>query len=157
MYLPDDVLVKVDRAAMACSLETRAPFLDHRVVEFARRRPWRWKHRDGRSKWPLRALLERHVPHTLFERPKQGFTLPLGDWLRGPLQDWAESLLADSASAPWLDIGRIRRVWQAHLEGRANHQRELWTALMFLAWLEHWRGPSGSPDSANRVRRMAQV
>lgn len=136
-YLPDDILVKVDRAAMACSLETRAPFLDHEVVEFAASLPLGMKLRGGQSKWLLRELLARRVPRQLFERPKQGFTLPIDAWLRGPLRDWAEDLLGREALAGsgLVDIERARELWSEHLQGRRNRQRALWTVLMLQAWL----------------------
>lgn len=137
-YLPDDILVKVDRAAMAHSLETRVPLLDHRIVEFALRTPLHRKIRDGQSKWLLRQVLYRHVPRTLIERPKQGFSIPLDRWLRGPLRDWAESLLTPTAleDAGWLQPAPIRTVWRQHLGGQRNHQQRLWTVLMFQAWVQ---------------------
>jgi asparagine synthase (glutamine-hydrolysing) len=136
-YLPDDILVKVDRAAMASSLETRVPFLDHRIVEFALATPLHFKIRNGRSKWLLRELLARELPPSLFDRPKQGFSFPLDVWLRGPLRDWAESLLdiGQLQKSGLLDANAIRRTWTEHLEGRRNHQRALWTILMFQAWI----------------------
>jgi asparagine synthase (glutamine-hydrolysing) len=135
-YLPDDILVKVDRAAMAYSLETRVPFLDYRIVEFALSTPMQYKIRGGQSKWLLRQLLARHVPRNLFERPKQGFTLPLAQWLRGPLRDWAEDLLEPQAlnETGLFNSAMVRKAWQEHLTKRFNHQRGLWTVLMFQSW-----------------------
>ncbi len=138
-YLPDDILVKVDRASMAYSLETRVPFLDHRVVEFALSLPMDLKIRGGETKAVLRELLSRFVPRSMFERPKQGFTLPIDDWLRGPLRDWSESLLTPEALSrtPFLDAGRVQQMWRDHLSGRRNHHRGLWTLLMWQAWRQH--------------------
>ena len=137
-YLPDDILVKVDRAAMASSLETRVPFLDHRIVEFALATPLHFKIRAGRSKWLLRELLARQLPRAMFDRPKQGFSVPLDAWLRGSLRDWAESLLdlRSLETSGLLDADSIRRTWKEHLSGRRNHQRALWTILMLQAWIQ---------------------
>ena len=137
-YLPDDILVKVDRAAMAVSLETRAPFLDRSVVEFAWSLPMRLKIRDGQGKWLLRQLLDRHVPRALIERPKMGFGIPLDAWLRGPLRDWAESLLAEDRlrREGYLNPAPLRSAWKAHLAGQASYGYRLWSVLMFQAWLE---------------------
>jgi asparagine synthase (glutamine-hydrolysing) len=136
-YLTDDILVKVDRAAMANSLETRVPMLDHRLVSLAWSMPIDLKVRDGQGKWLLRQVLNRHVPREMVERPKMGFAIPLDDWLRGPLRDWAESLLDDQRlqSEGYFSPAPIRTMWQEHLSGRKNWQHHLWTVLMFQAWL----------------------
>ena len=140
-YLPDDILVKVDRAAMAVSLETRAPFLDRDVMEFAWSLPMAMKLRDGKGKWILRQLLYRHVPRTLIERPKMGFGIPLDQWLRGPLREWAGDLLAEDRlrREGYLRPEAITRTWQAHLRGEGSFGYRLWSVLMFQAWLEAQR------------------
>lgn len=137
-YLPDDVLCKVDRAAMATSLETRVPFLDHRVAALAWRLPLSMKTRGDQSKWALRQVLYRHVPRELIERPKAGFAIPVGQWLRGPLREWAEALLDENRlrREGYLEPRPVRQAWVQHLEGRFDQTARLWGVLMFQAWLE---------------------
>ncbi|MCX5943943.1 MAG: asparagine synthase (glutamine-hydrolyzing) [Cyanobacteria bacterium] len=139
-YLPDDILVKVDRAAMAVALETRAPFLDHRVAEVAWRLPMAMKIRGNQGKWLLRQLLDTYVPRELIERPKAGFAIPIGVWLRGPLRSWAAELLHPDRlrREGYLRPEPISLLWHQHLSGRHDHTAKLWTLLMWQAWLEQW-------------------
>jgi asparagine synthase (glutamine-hydrolysing) len=136
-YLPNDILAKVDRAAMAVSLETRVPLLDPEVVQFAWRLPLDFKIRGGTTKWLLRQALYRHVPRELIERPKMGFGVPLDSWLRGPLRDWAEALLDERrlGDEGYFHPQAVRKVWDAQLGGQDNGFK-LWTVLMFQTWLE---------------------
>jgi asparagine synthase (glutamine-hydrolysing) len=137
-YLPDDILCKVDRAAMATSLETRMPFLDHRVAELAWRLPLNMKIRNGQGKWALRQVLYKYVPKELIDRPKAGFAIPVGQWLRAPLRDWAEALLDEKRleAEGFFYPKPIREKWLQHLTGRYDHTPSLWAVLIFQSWLE---------------------
>ena len=136
-YLPDDILVKMDRASMAVSLESRIPLLDHRVIEFASALPLHFKVRDGQGKWLLRQVLNRYVPKELVERPKQGFSIPIAQWLRGPLRDWAESLLSETEldRSGCLNVAKVRNQWDEHLSGRRQWHNQLWNVLCLQGWL----------------------
>lgn len=142
MELPDQILVKVDRATMGVGLESRAPLLDHRVAEFACKLPLHLKVRRGQGKWLLRQVLHQYVPAQLVERPKMGFSVPLNDWLRSPeLRDWVESLLAENRlrTEGFFHPQSIRRIWEEHRDGRYNWKSHLWNVLMFQSWLDHWQ------------------
>ena len=145
-YLPDDILAKVDRASMSVSLETRVPFLDHRVAELAARIPLELKVRGGRGKHVLRQLLYREVPRELLERPKSGFGIPVGEWIKGPLRSWAEDLLEPGAirSEGWLDPAIVQRRWREHLSGQRDSTPAIWAILMFQAWQREQRGAAAA-------------
>jgi asparagine synthase (glutamine-hydrolysing) len=136
-YLPDDILCKVDRASMAVALETRVPFLDHRVAEVAARIPLSMKVGDGKGKLIVRKLLDHYVPRGLVERPKTGFAVPVGEWIKGPLKGWAEDLLDARAMRieGWFDADVVNARWRDHLSGRRDSTAALWAVLMFQAWL----------------------
>ncbi|MAF96907.1 MAG: asparagine synthase (glutamine-hydrolyzing) [Rhodospirillaceae bacterium] len=140
-YLPDDILAKLDRASMTFSLEAREPLLDHRLFDFAWRLPERFRFRESQGKWLLKKVLTRYVPPGLWERPKQGFSLPLGDWLRGPLREWAEELLAEKRLAEdgILDPACVGTAWKGLLAGNPASDARIWTVLMFQAWRQRWR------------------
>lgn len=138
-YLPDDILAKVDRASMAVSLEARVPFLDHRLVELAMNLPLEAKIKHGQTKWVLRRILEKYVPHQLTNTKKMGFGVPIDSWLRGSLRDWAENLLQETKlEESGLETKKIRQKWQDHLSQKANWQYPIWGVLMFQVWRERW-------------------
>ena len=139
-FLPDDILVKVDRTTMSVSLEGRIPFLDHRLIELVAGLPESMKIRNGESKWLLRRVLERHVPDKLVSGPKSGFGVPLGEWLRGPLRPWADDLLSPAVlqRQGYLRSEPVTRMWDEHRSGRRDWEYHLWDVLMFQSWLEAW-------------------
>jgi asparagine synthase (glutamine-hydrolysing) len=157
--LPGDILVKLDRASMAVSLEARCPLLDHRVIEFAWRLPTSVKVRDGKGKWLLRRVLRRYLPEALFERPKHGFDVPIGAWLKGPLRDWAEELLAKPRlqDEGFLDPDRVRACWHEHSSGRRDRTYELWAILMVEAWAEATARPNTESSIAETVGATASL
>ena len=139
-FMVDDLLVKVDRASMASSLEVRAPFLDPEVFAAAWRLPLDMRVRNGEGKWALRQLLYRKVPRKLIERPKMGFAVPLDDWLRGPLREWAEDLLSFTSlsNIPAVNEQAVRLMWKSHVQGRGHFAQQLWTVLQLSAWVRRW-------------------
>lgn len=160
-YLVGDILVKLDRATMAASLEARSPFLDHSVIEFTWRLPTSLKIRGKQGKWLLRQVLRRYLPEPLFERPKQGFNVPIGAWLRGPLRDWAQGLLdlRRIRNDGLLDSRRVQACWQEHLTGRRDQSRYLWSVLMIQSWLDANRNASAplpAPDHTE-AKRLVEV
>ncbi|MEO8317451.1 MAG: asparagine synthase (glutamine-hydrolyzing) [Bradyrhizobium sp.] len=159
-YLVGDILVKLDRATMAASLEGRSPFLDHRLIEFAWRLPTSLRIHDGQGKWLLRQVLRRYLPAHLFERPKQGFNVPIGAWLRGPLRGWAQDLLdmRGIRNDCFLDSRRVQACWQEHLTGQCDQSRYLWSVLMIQSWLAASRNERASHSAAHAgVQCLAEV
>jgi asparagine synthase (glutamine-hydrolysing) len=159
-YLPDDILAKVDRATMAVGLEARVPYLDHRIVEFAARLPLQLKINRGTSKWILRQILYQYVPKELVERPKKGFSLPIGRWLRGPLREWAEELLMEDrlTREGFFDTGAVRKFWDAHLSRQRDVEPLIWGILMFQAWLAEWSKaitPAAEPATITELARSS--
>jgi asparagine synthase (glutamine-hydrolysing) len=139
-YLPGDILVKIDRASMSTGLEVRAPLLDHQIVEFSSRLPLNMKVRGGVGKWLLRQVLYQYVPQTLVDRPKMGFGVPLGSWLRGPLREWATELLNDQCLRDQgiLNTNLVHTKWEEHISGQRNWEHQLWGVLMFQSWLKRY-------------------
>ena len=137
-FLPNSILVKVDRASMASSLEARVPFLDHELIEYVWKIPHSLKLRNGKGKWILRKILNNYVPKYLTDRPKKGFGIPLDIWLRGPLKDWVENLINEKrlSQEGYFDSKLIRNKWKEHLSNKNNWQYDLWNVLMFQAWLD---------------------
>ena len=137
-YLPDDILTKVDRAAMSVSLESRVPLLDHRLIEFAWNVPTNLKYKNGSTKWLLKEVLYDYVPKKMIDRPKMGFSIPMAEWLRGPLKDWAESLINEEKlkTQNFIDIEKIKLCWELFLKGDNRLQHPIWLVLMYISWFK---------------------
>jgi asparagine synthase (glutamine-hydrolysing) len=160
-YLPDDILVKLDRAAMAVSLEGRVPYLDHCVVEFAARLPLFMKLRNGGGKWILRRVLDQYVPQELINRPKKGFSLPIAEWLRGSLREWAEEMLEESRLGRdgYFHPKTVRKIWEDHVAGQRDFRHHVWALVMFQAWLDYRdrSGPRRTPLSLMAESQQARA
>jgi asparagine synthase (glutamine-hydrolysing) len=158
-YLPDDILVKVDRAAMSVSLETRIPLLDHQVVEFAFGLPTGFKQRGRQSKWLLRQILHQYVPSALVDRAKKGFVAPIAEWLRGPMREWADDLLDETRlrQEGFFDARQVRQKWREYLDQRRDWSPGLWHALMFQAWLDEQKVVPGQTPSITERRMEAEA
>jgi asparagine synthase (glutamine-hydrolysing) len=158
-YLPDDVLTKLDRASMSVSLEAREPLLDHRIIEFGWRLPLEMKAGKSQGKVILRRLLEKYVPRHITERPKSGFGVPITEWLRDGLRDWAGDLLSESAlkSAGLLDVKVVRQLWQEHRNGVANWHQQLWQVLMLQAWITAQPAPKSVPSMLGHLPASADT
>ena len=137
-YLPDDILCKVDRSSMYFSLETRAPFLNRELIDFAFHLPLEYKIRDGKSKWVLRKILEKYVPLEFFDRPKQGFAIPISEWMRTELKEWTNNMLSDELldAHGLFNKDLIGKIKKEHLEGAYNHEHKLWSVVQFNQWYE---------------------
>ena len=149
-YLPDDLLAKVDRASMAVSLEARVPILDHRVVELSWRMPRRFKVRSGQGKWILRQILYKHIPRELVDREKMGFSVPLANWMSGPLREWTGDMLSDANTAEFLCPTRVKREWDRFAAGDTSNAAGIWAIVMFRAWQDRWLSPA-RPNAALRT------
>jgi asparagine synthase (glutamine-hydrolysing) len=157
--LPDDLLAKVDRVSMAVSLEVRVPLLDHRVAEFAWSLPRRFKVRDGETKWLLRQMLYKRVPRAIIDRPKMGFSVPIDQWLRGALREWAEDLLSVKSleRCEVLDVNRVREAWREFLSGSGLVTGlAIWTVVLFVAWQRRWMSGSNTAAVAPSLQTVAR-
>ena len=137
-YLSNDILTKVDRASMSVGLETRMPFLDHRIVEFSFKLPLNYKIQNSQTKIILKNVLKKYIPSNFFKRSKSGFAMPIGEWLRYELKEWGSTLLEDNKFSDhiYLDSTKIKSIWKEHLDGVNNHEKLLWNTLIFKSWLK---------------------